>query len=72
MRLQNLYFVGALAAAATPLSVGAQSLPANDQWTTNAQADDQLVQRCPPALGLGAGRISRGRHTAPGALPVAQ
>jgi hypothetical protein len=53
MRLQTLYFIGALAVAAIPLSAGAQSLPANDQpanhqWTTNTQADKQAVQQCPP------------------------
>jgi hypothetical protein len=50
MRLQALYFIGALAVAATPLSAGAQSLPANHQWTANAQADNQAVQRCPPSI----------------------
>ena len=53
MRLQTLYFIGAFAVAAIPLSAGAQSLPANDQpanqqWTTNAQADNQAFQQCPP------------------------
>ena len=53
MRLQTLYFIGALAVAAIPLTAGAQSLPANDQWTngqwtTSAQADNQTAQRCPP------------------------
>jgi len=53
MQLQTLYFVGAFAVAAIPLSAGAQSLPANGQsathqWTSNAQADKQAVQRCPP------------------------
>ena len=47
MRLQTLYFIGTLAVAAIPLSAGAQSLPANDQWT-NAQADNQAVRQCPP------------------------
>jgi hypothetical protein len=23
-------------------------MPANHQWTTNAQADNQAVQQCPP------------------------
>jgi hypothetical protein len=36
MRLQALYIIGALAVTATPLSAGAQSLPANGQPTTNA------------------------------------
>jgi hypothetical protein len=48
MRLQMLYFLGALAVAAVPLSAGAQSLPANGQWTANAQADNQAAQQCPP------------------------
>ena len=48
MRLQALYFIGALAVTTIPLLAGAQSLPANHQWTTNAQADNQAVQRCPP------------------------
>jgi hypothetical protein len=47
MRLQALYFIGALAVTAIPLSAGAQSLPANDQGTTNAQAN-RPVQQCPP------------------------
>ena len=47
MRLQALYFIGALAVTAILLSAGAQSLPANHQWTTNAQADNQTVQQCP-------------------------
>lgn len=74
MRLQMLYFIGTLAAAAIPLSAGAQSLPANnhwtnaqavlptnDQWTANAQADNQAVPQCPlgydwePAGYLGGG-----------------
>lgn len=48
MRLQALYFIGALAVTATPLSARAQSLPANHQLTTNAQADNQAVRQCPP------------------------
>ena len=48
MRLQALYFIGALAVTAAPLSAGAQSLPANHERTTNAQADNQAVQQCPP------------------------
>jgi hypothetical protein len=48
MRLQALYIIGALAVTATPLSAGAQSLPANGQPTTNAQAVDQAVQECAP------------------------
>ena len=48
MRLQALYFIGALAVTAILLSAGAQSLPANHQWTTNGQADNQAVQQCPP------------------------
>jgi hypothetical protein len=48
MRLQNLYLVGALAAAAIPLSAGAQSLPANDQSTTNSQTVNRADQKCPP------------------------
>jgi hypothetical protein len=62
MRLQTLYFIGALAVAAIPLTAGARSLPANDQWTTNAQAalpendqpntnaqaDTQAAPQCPP------------------------
>jgi hypothetical protein len=47
MRLQALYFIGALAVTAILLSAGAQSLPANRQWTTNAQADNQAVRKCP-------------------------
>jgi hypothetical protein len=50
MRLQALYFIGALAVTAILLSAGAQSLPANHQWTTNAQADNQAVQQCPRAM----------------------
>jgi hypothetical protein len=46
MRLQALYFTGALAVTAIPLSPEAQSLPANHRWTTNAQADNQ-AQQCP-------------------------
>jgi hypothetical protein len=48
MRLQALYFIGALAVTAIPLAAGAQSMPANDQSTTNAQAVDQAGQKCPP------------------------
>jgi hypothetical protein len=48
MRLQALYFFGALAVAAIPLSAGAQPLPANDQGTTNAQAANPPVQQCAP------------------------
>jgi hypothetical protein len=48
MRLQALYFIGALAVTAILLSAGAQPLPANHQWTTNAQAGNQAVQQCPP------------------------
>jgi hypothetical protein len=48
MRLKALYLIGALAVTAIPLSAGAQSLPANDQWTTNAQAVDPPVQQCAP------------------------
>ena len=47
MRLQALYFIGALAVTAIPLSAGAQSLPTNHQLTTNVQADNQAVQQCP-------------------------
>lgn len=47
MRFQNLYFLGALAVAAIPLSAGAQSLLANDQSTTN-KAVTQADRRCPP------------------------
>ena len=47
MRLRALYFIGALGVTAILLSAGAQSLPANDQRTTNAQ-DNQAVERCPP------------------------
>ena len=50
MRLQALYFIGALAVTAILLSAGAQSLPTNHQGTTNAQADNQAVQQCPPGL----------------------
>jgi hypothetical protein len=48
MRLQHLYFVGAFAAAAIPLSAGAQSLPANDHSTTNTQTVSQAARKCPP------------------------
>ena len=48
MRLRTLYFIGAFAVTAIPLSAGAQSLPANHQWTTSTQADNQAVQQCPP------------------------
>lgn len=48
MRLQTFYFIGAIAATAIPLSAGAQSLPENHQWTTNPQAENQAVQKCPP------------------------
>jgi hypothetical protein len=48
MRLQNLYFVGALAAVAIPLSAGAQSLPANHQSTANPQTVSQAARKCPP------------------------
>jgi len=43
MRLQTLCFIGAFAVTAIPLSAGAQSLPANDQWTTNAQNEVNRV-----------------------------
>ena len=48
MRLQTLYFIAAVAVTAIPLSAGAQSLPANDQPTTNSQAAIQADQKCPP------------------------
>lgn len=48
MRLQTLYLIGSLAVTAIPLSAGAQSLPANDQSTTNSQTADQADQTCPP------------------------
>jgi hypothetical protein len=48
MRLQALYFIGALAVTASPLSVGARSSPANDPGTTNAQANNPPVQQCAP------------------------
>jgi hypothetical protein len=48
MRLRALYFIGALGVTAILLSAAAQSLPANDQRTTNAQAANQAVQQCPP------------------------
>jgi len=48
MRLQALYFIGAFAVTAIPLSAGAQSLRANDQSTTNAQAVNRPVQQCAP------------------------
>jgi hypothetical protein len=47
MRLQTVYFIGALAVTAIPLSAGAQLLPANDHSTTNSQAVNQADQRCP-------------------------
>jgi hypothetical protein len=47
MRLQALYFIGALAVTAIMLSAGAQSLPANHQWPTNAQAENQAVPDFP-------------------------
>ena len=47
MRLQALYFIGALAFAAIPLSAGAQSLPANEQSNANAQAVGPPAQQCP-------------------------
>ena len=72
MRLQALYFIGALAVSAIPLSAGAQSLPAYHQRTTNAQADNQPVQRCPPGYDWGACRISPGRLLVPCPLRVAQ
>ena len=50
MRLQTLYFLGALAVAAVPLSAGAQSLPANGQWTANAQADNQAASNAPRTM----------------------
>jgi hypothetical protein len=62
MRLQHLYFVGALAAAAIPLSAGAQPLLANDQSTTNYQTISQAARKCPagsvwePAGYLGSGK----------------
>jgi hypothetical protein len=67
MRLQTIYFIGALAATAIPLSAGAQSLPANNQPTTNSQAVNQADQKCPPGwvrepagyLGGGAWRPAR-------------
>jgi hypothetical protein len=48
MRLRALYFIGALGVTAILLSAGVQSLPANRQWTTNAQVENQGIQRCPP------------------------
>lgn len=64
MRLQALYFIGALAAAAVPLSAGAQSLPANDQWTGNSQAAEQAGQTCPPGwVWEGAGYLGGGKWT---------
>ena len=48
MRLQNLYFMGALAVAAIPLSAGAQSLPASGQSTSNSETVSRANQKCPP------------------------
>jgi hypothetical protein len=48
MRLQNLYFIGALAVTAIPLSAGAQSLPASDQSTSNSETVTRADQKCPP------------------------
>ena len=63
MRLQTLYFLGALGVAAVPLAAGAQTLPANNPWTNsqaalpgndqppaNAQADLQAVPQCPRVM----------------------
>jgi hypothetical protein len=47
-RLRALYFIGAPAVTAILLSGGAQSLPANHQWTAHAQPDNQAIQQCPP------------------------
>jgi hypothetical protein len=61
MRLRTLYFIAAFAITAIPLSAGAQSLPANHQWTTHAQSDNPAVRQCPrgydwePAGYLGGG-----------------
>jgi hypothetical protein len=68
MRLQALYFIGALAVTAILLSAGAQSLPANPQWTTNAQAGNQAVQQCPRAMIWSLPDISRAAF---GTLPSA-
>jgi len=48
MRLRTLYFIAAFAATAIPRSAGAQSLPANHQWTTHAQAHNLAVRQCHP------------------------
>jgi hypothetical protein len=73
MRLQTLYFIGAFAVMAIPLSAGAQSLPANEQpgnhqWTSNAQADKQAAQKCPRGMIGSRPDISGVAH---GALPSA-
>lgn len=47
MRLQALYFSGALAVAAIPLSAGAQSLPTYNQPAPNFQGYGQLAEACP-------------------------
>jgi hypothetical protein len=50
MRLRTLYFIAAFAITAIPLSAGAQSLPANHQWTTHAQSDNAAVWQCPRTM----------------------
>ena len=61
MRLEALYFIGALAVTAIPLSAGAQSLPANVQpTTTNAQAANAPAQQCPPGYDFEPGGYTGG------------
>jgi hypothetical protein len=70
MRLHALYLIGAFAVTAIPLSAGAQSLPANEQWTSNAQAVNQPVQKCAPGWVFGSLADTAG--AAHGVLPTAR
>src|SRR4029077_4470048 len=70
MRLQALYFIGALAVTAIPLSAGAQSLPANDQPVPNAEVYARSAEACPAgSIWEPAGYLSSGKwrpaHCAP-------
>lgn len=73
MRLQSLYFCGALAAAAIPLSAGAQSWPTRNQASPNAEGYSQSAEQCPAGrVWEHAGYLSGGKwraaHCAPRGL----
>lgn len=48
MRLHALYLTGALIAMASPLSAGAQLLPANDPSTASLQTVNPPAEQCAP------------------------